>query len=86
VWITAEAKGAEVEIHVSDCGPGISRKHLRHIFKPFYRAAGGASPEGGTGMGLALVERLMEGQGGRVSVRTGPQAGSSFVLHVPRAS
>jgi signal transduction histidine kinase len=86
VRITAEAKGAEVEIHVSDCGPGISRKHLRHIFKPFYRAAGGASPEGGTGMGLALVERLMEGQGGRVSVRTGPQAGSSFVLHVPRAS
>jgi signal transduction histidine kinase len=73
----------ELEIHVSDCGPGINRKDLRHIFKPFYRAN---SEPGGTGMGLALVGRLMESQGGRVSVRTAPNAGTTFVLHVPLAS
>jgi signal transduction histidine kinase len=85
VRITAAvgAGAREMEVHVSDCGPGIQKQHLRHIFKPFYRAS--AKP-GGAGVGLALVGRLMESQGGRVSVRTAPNEGTTFVLHLPLVS
>jgi signal transduction histidine kinase len=82
VRVSAAANARETEIRVSDCGAGIKRKDLRHIFKPFYRA--NLKP-GGAGMGLALVERLMESQGGRVSVRTTPNEGTTFVLHLPLA-
>ncbi len=61
--------GGRVAIEVEDQGPGIHQAELAHIFEPFYR--GRAARERtlwGSGLGLALVRRLVERSGGAVSV------------------
>ncbi len=60
--------GAGTEIRFSDDGPGVSQKHLKHLFESFYRAdESRTNPEKGSGIGLAVVKQIVEGQGGQVS-------------------
>lgn len=88
-WIGVRARQApsgQVEITVSDRGPGIRREDLPHLFKPFFRgrdAAAGGIP--GSGLGLSLVNHIAEAHGGRVTVATGGSgaAGSAFTLSLP---
>jgi len=81
------AGGGEVQISVEDRGPGIDPQELPHIFEPFYRGARAVAAQiHGTGLGLSLVQRIMEAQGGRVSVRSRPGEGSAFTLHLPAAN
>jgi signal transduction histidine kinase len=76
----------EVEIRVSDRGPGINHEDFPHIFKPFYRGKQSHLDPAGNGLGLAVVLQLMEMQLGTLSVQTGPYTGSTFVLHIAIAS
>jgi signal transduction histidine kinase len=94
-WIGVRARQApsgQVEITVSDRGPGIRREDLPHLFKPFFRgrdAAAGGIP--GNGLGLSLVNHIAEAHGGRVTVSTGGagaaaaagSGGSAFTLSLP---
>lgn len=92
-WIGVAARsvvgpgGPEIQISVSDRGPGIDPDDLAHIFEPFYR--GGASTNsaapGGVGLGLSLVRRLMDATRGRVTVKTSRGHGTTFTLHLPAA-
>jgi signal transduction histidine kinase len=77
----------EVQISVEDRGPGIDPADLPHIFEPFYRAQGVlASTVPGAGLGLSIVKRHIEAQGGRVSVESAKGKGSRFTLHLPAVS
>ncbi|HXM35848.1 MAG TPA: HAMP domain-containing sensor histidine kinase [Pyrinomonadaceae bacterium] len=89
-WLSVSAraaqnkKGKEVQITVADRGPGIPAKDLPHIFEPFYRGQDViASPISGAGLGLSLVQRQLRALGGRATVRSSPNHGSSFTLHLP---
>lgn len=66
-----------VEITVADEGPGIAPEALDQLFEPFF-----TTRQQGTGLGLALVHRLMERHGGDVDVTSGP-VGATFILSLP---
>ena len=73
-----------VLIRVEDFGAGIAPEELPHIFEPFYRAGDVRDSQiPGTGLGLSLTRKMMEGLGGRITVESLPGKGSAFTLHVP---
>jgi signal transduction histidine kinase len=76
-----------VQITVEDHGPGIDPADLAHIFEPFYRGQGVlASTVPGAGLGLSIVKRHIEAQGGRVSVESTKGKGTRFTIHLPAVS
>jgi PAS domain S-box-containing protein len=87
ISLRGERQGDEAVVTVSDKGAGIAPELLPHIFEMFVRAA--PSPEGaqgGLGVGLTLVKRIVELHGGAVEARSkGRGKGSEFVLRVPLA-
>ncbi|TAM84743.1 MAG: HAMP domain-containing histidine kinase [Acidobacteria bacterium] len=89
-WLRITAMNApnggrgEVQISVEDHGPGIAPADLPHIFEPFYRGQGVvASTVPGAGLGLSIVKRHIEAQGGHVSVESTRGKGSRFTIHLP---
>ncbi|CAI8782141.1 sensor histidine kinase [Methylocaldum szegediense] len=86
IWLAVEASETRVSIHVRDNGVGIPKDLLPHIFDLFSQAD--QSPvraQGGLGIGLTLVKRLVEMHGGEVEARSaGPGQGSEFSIHLPR--
>ena len=68
---------------VNDHGDGISKEALPHLFEKFYRAPSHAGAIQGVGLGLSLVQHIMNEHGGRVEVRSVPGKGSSFTLSFP---
>jgi len=73
----------EVRVSVIDHGPGISAEDIQHLFEPFFRGATAKPGTRGVGLGLYLVKKMIEAQGGRISVETKQHAGSVFSLHIP---
>jgi signal transduction histidine kinase len=75
---------SNVRLCVMDEGPGVPAAEREKIFEPFYRPAGMAEgPEGGVGLGLALVRRIAERHGGTVICEALSQGGSKFVVELP---
>ena len=82
--IVVRTVGDEVEISVSDTGPGISPDDLDHLFERFYR--GDASRNravGGSGLGLAIVKQWVEAHRGRVWAENRPEGGAKFTVRLP---
>lgn len=74
----------EVQITVSDRGRGIDPADLDHIFEPFYRGRDAMDRQiHGNGLGLNLVQRIVQAQDGRVTVKSAPGEGATFTLHLP---
>jgi len=69
-----------VAFEISDDGPGIASELQTEIFTPFFTRR-----VGGTGLGLAFVERVALGHQGRVSVRSTPGQGATFRFELPAA-
>jgi signal transduction histidine kinase len=81
------ARIPEVRITVEDHGRGVASADLPRIFDPFYRGADATERQiQGTGLGLALVRRIAQAHGGRVTVVTREGIGSAFTLHLPPAA
>jgi PAS domain S-box-containing protein len=85
IWLTAEQQGSEVVVSVRDTGIGLSSEMLPQIFDLFTQADGSAvRSQGGLGIGLTLVKRLVEMHGGSVSAYSeGPNQGSEFTVRLP---
>lgn len=75
-----------VRIDVEDDGPGIAPEARADIFKPFARLDDSrARSSGGYGLGLSIVQKIMAGHGGSVTIDTSPTLGGArFTLLVPR--
>lgn len=84
IWISAEQRGDECVLMVRDTGIGISPELLPRIFDLFTQAEGSLDrAEGGLGIGLALVHRLVEMHHGRVDVTSSLGRGSEFIVRLP---
>ena len=69
---------------MQDHGRGISSSELEHIFEPFYRSPKVVNAQiHGTGLGLAVAKRIAQALGGRLSVVSELDVGSTFTLHLP---
>jgi signal transduction histidine kinase len=80
VTIKTRAAGGTVEVAVIDRGSGIGTEHLRNIFNPFFTT----KPEG-VGLGLAIVSKIVDEHGGKISVESEPGKGSIFRVLLPMA-
>ena len=85
IGLTAKVRDANVEIRVSDNGIGIRPELLPHVFELFTQLDRGAGrTQGGLGIGLALVQRLVQMHGGEVTAASeGPGKGADFVIRLP---
>lgn len=73
----------QIEISVSDRGPGVPADQRERIFEPFYRLPGHAEHAGGVGLGLSLVRQIAQRHGGSVRCEDRPGGGSRFVISLP---
>jgi CheY-like chemotaxis protein len=85
IWLTAERRAGDVVVRVRDTGMGIPREMLGTIFDLFTQVDRSLDrAQGGLGVGLTLVRRLVEMHGGKVEAHSaGPNRGSEFVVHLP---
>lgn len=85
IWITADVRARHVRLIVEDDGPGIDSRVLAHAFEPFAQGSKAAdSPSPGLGIGLALLQRQVELQGGNVHASSSPLGGARFAVTLPR--
>jgi two-component system sensor histidine kinase CiaH len=79
-----------VTLTVRDTGVGIAPEDLPHLFEPFYRASSESMRrasgvrKGGSGLGLALAQWIVEAHSGSITVISAPGAGATFTVHFPR--
>ena len=75
-------RGAAV-LTVSDRGRGIAEEDLDRVFDRFYRSGAAASGPGGAGLGLWIVRRTVEAQGGQVTAARRPEGGTVVSVRLP---
>jgi signal transduction histidine kinase len=85
VEVEVRARADEVELAVSDRGPGVPEAYRERIFEAFFRLPGHAEREGGIGLGLSLVRQIAERHHGKVRCEPRDGGGSCFVLCLPLA-
>ena len=86
VHVGSRRDGQDLVVHVSDTGMGIASEDAKKIFDEFYQVDGSYSRNyGGTGLGLALVRKMVEMQGGTIEVQSAPGEGTRFTLRFPGA-
>ena len=84
VVVGARADASDLELWVSDSGPGIPPDQQRWIFDDLYRTdVARRQTTGGSGMGLSIARRAALALGGTIRVVSAPRAGSTFTVHVP---
>ena len=85
-WSTSVDQGrARVDMH--DDGPGISPMDLPHVFERFYRGEKTrAREEGGSGLGLSIVQSLVRAQGGDVAIQSTEGSGTTVSVWLPLAT
>jgi signal transduction histidine kinase len=79
VTITANAEPDNIQISVSDNGPGLSPEQTKRLFSP-----GFTTKQTGSGLGLVMVERIVSDHQGTISVQSTPGQGTTFTLRLPR--
>jgi signal transduction histidine kinase len=86
VTVTAGREQGHVRIAVQDQGIGMDSKEVKQIFRKFYRTRKAEeSGEAGTGIGLSIVQQIVEQHGGQIEVTSKPGEGSCFTLVLPAA-
>ncbi|HTW37859.1 MAG TPA: ATP-binding protein [Steroidobacteraceae bacterium] len=85
IWLEAQCAGKELTLRVRDTGVGIAPSLLPRVFDLFTQGARTLDrAQGGLGIGLTLVKRIVEMHGGGVEARSaGPDRGSEFIVRLP---
>lgn len=85
IWLTAEVMDGQLVVRVRDTGIGVSQEMLPRLFDLFTQVEGSQDrTQGGLGLGLTIVGRLVEMHGGTVhALSEGPGKGSEFVTRLP---
>jgi signal transduction histidine kinase len=65
-------------MRITDTGEGIAPADLGHVFEPFF-----STKADGTGLGLALVHRIVQDHGGEINVHSRPGQGTTFTITMP---
>ena len=82
VLTPAQIEGREaLKCAVTDNGPGLTPEVQRRMFEPFF-----TTKTKGTGLGMAIAERLADAHGGKISAANGPNGGAQFCLLLPAES
>ncbi|HZF34361.1 MAG TPA: ATP-binding protein [Candidatus Angelobacter sp.] len=81
IAVKTEAAGPHVRLSVADNGPGISTENLAKIFEPLF-----TTKASGVGLGLPTVRTIVEQHGGTIDVESAVDAGTTFVVWLPRQS
>lgn len=79
--LVARPEGAWLQVEVRDQGPGLSPRAAEKMFQPFF-----TTKATGTGLGLAVVKRIVESHQGEIVVSPNPEKGAAFTLRIPPAS
>ena len=84
IWIEARDTGTGVQMDIRDTGVGIRPRDQERIFEPFQHIRkSGLEGEKSTGLGLALVKKIIDAHGGRIEVQSGEGMGSTFSIILP---
>jgi PAS domain S-box-containing protein len=78
VEISARPNASAVTVAVRDHGPGVSAEDRAQVFEPFYRGKAAVEGQSGAGIGLTVCKRLVEAQGGTISVAAPRGGGAEF--------
>jgi nitrogen fixation/metabolism regulation signal transduction histidine kinase len=76
--LRTSATNASALIEVSDAGTGLTPEECARLFTPYY-----TSKAHGTGLGLAIVQSIVSDHGGRISVKSQPGEGTTFIIELP---
>lgn len=84
VGLDLRALPGQIEIYVTDRGPGISTEQLERVFDPFVRLEDSRNRDtGGIGLGLSIARTIVHAHGGELSLRNRPQGGLEAVIKLP---
>lgn len=87
ILVRARKERRGVAIEVQDNGIGIAPKEQKRIFERFYRVDDLlARRTEGSGLGLSIAQRIVQANGGRITVRSRLGEGSTFTIHLPKAA
>lgn len=78
VRLNRNGDGRSVTLAISDTGKGIAPKDIGKIFDPFF-----TTKEGGSGLGLSIVHKIVELHGGRITAESRPNHGATFTITLP---
>ncbi len=78
----AAAAEGDIEFRVADTGPGVPESIRETLFEPFVTAG----KRRGSGLGLAIARTIVEAHGGTISLETGKDGGTVFIIRLPRAA
>jgi signal transduction histidine kinase len=86
ILFTAEARNGSVVLAVKDNGIGLSARDTNRVFKRFYQVNEHLSrSSGGCGLGLSIVQFVVNAHGGTVRVESQPGHGSTFIVTIPNS-
>jgi two-component system sensor histidine kinase HydH len=80
VALSSDVENSEIYIKISDTGCGISPDHLSKIFDPYF-----TTKSTGTGLGLAIAHNVVEALGGKITVESKLEKGTTFTVSLPNS-
>ena len=80
-WQAMDEAGQKdyIEVKITDTGQGIPKENLSRLFEPFYTTKG----KHGTGLGLAVIWRIIDNHNGTINVESEVGKGTTFTIHLP---
>jgi len=78
VKVETSVVSQEIELRISDTGPGITPVILSRLFEPFV-----TTKEQGLGLGLSLCRSIVEAHGGHIVAQSTPDEGATFIIRLP---
>jgi len=78
VRVCAVGGAGRVSISIADSGPGVEESALQKVFEPFF-----TTRDGGVGLGLAIVRRIVEAHNGGIRAENNPEGGAVFIVDMP---